>query len=911
MSTELNLKNYYIYRNDRNKHNSIYTEGGGVLLAINKNLNSYELDYSNDAEHLFVHVSDNNGLDVIVSVCYLPPTHSTPDVVMRSHCSTIDHLDSIFPNSKWLIFGDYNSPKVRWDKGDFASYPIYLRGCANIDETVSQILFDSISLLNLFQLNNVQNENGVILDLIFSDFNCVSCNLADEAIEPIDRHHPPVNTLFCYSASESTLDYEDWVYNFESANFDQIAYYLGDIFDQLNSPDLAFDDALDLFYCHLYNCIELYVPRRRITNESSNFPSWYSRELRTNLIKKKIAHIRFKNVRSTYNYNAFSELRRTCKTLARRDFSMFNRVTEQSLIRDPASFWKYVNSKRESKGLPNIMHYDNNALNDGKAIVDAFADYFKTFYKLPSDITVNLTDQTPLNLNSIDFTVLDIYKAISNLKSKGCVGPDGVPPILLKKCPCIFAFILKVIFDKSLAEGIFPDLWKLAFVSPIHKSGPKNLITNYRPISLLSVIPKLFESIIVDKIKPLIYTHISPKQFGFVGRRNIEANLSSLTHYIMKSLNEKKRVDCIYTDFSKAFDSVNHNILIQKLQAFGFSGSLLNWLSNYLVGRIQLVKYKNFISNPIYATSGVPQGSHLGPLLFIIFINDITTIIKNVELLLFADDLKLCKSIKTIHDKIDLQESLDILYNWCVTNDLNLNIQKCKSITFSRSKTNIMGSYFINDIQLEIVDQMRDLGVIFDNKMTFKQHIYLTVNKGYLTLGFVRRQCRQFRNPQVLLTLYNSLVKPLLTYSSVVWSPFQSNFKIKLERVQHRFFRIIAPRLNLPDPYLDHDYHKIANVLQVPTLTSVRMFKEALFLFKLCNSFIDCPYLLGTLNFKVPTVITRNNVIFAEAKFSSNYTSNEPINRMCKLINDNRIDLYCLDQQNFARLSKNVLLDYD
>ena len=180
----------------------------------------------------------------------------------------------------------------------------------------------------------------------------------------------------------------------------------------------------------------------------------------------------------------------------------------------------------------------------------------------------------------------------------------------------------------------------------------------------------------------------------------------------MHSLNDKTRVDCIYTDFSKAFDSVNHDILIQKLRAFGFSGPLLNWLSSYLRNRVQFVKYKNFLSNSINVTSGVTQGSHLGPLLFIIFINDIALILRNVEFLLYADDLKLYKRITSIYDKIDLQDSLNLFYIWCLANDLDLNIGKCKTITFSRAKNYIMGSYFINDTQLEIVSSMKV--VIFD-----------------------------------------------------------------------------------------------------------------------------------------------------------------------------------------------------
>lgn len=195
--------------------------------------------------------------------------------------------------------------------------------------------------------------------------------------------------------------------------------------------------------------------------------------------------------------------------------------------------------------------------------------------------------------------------------------------------------------------------------------------------------------------------------------------------------------------------------------------------------------------------------------------------------------------------------------------------------------------------------------------MTFKLHIQSTINKAYQTLGFVKRQCRQFENPDVFKTLYLSLVRPILLYSSVVWSPFQLKYKTKLERVQHRFFRIIAPRMRLPDPYIDHSYHELATVLHIPTLTSVRTYNDVIFLFKLCNNLIDCPFLLSELNFKVPLRNTRHHETFVVSKFNSSYTNNEPINRMCGHINDNQVDLFNYGLANFIDDMKTKLLDYD
>ena len=374
-------------------------------------------------------------------------------------------------------------------------------------------------------------------------------------------------------------------------------------------------------------------------------------------------------------------------------------------------------------------------------------------------------------------------------------------------------------------------------------------------------------------------------------------------------MEKKIPVDCIYTDFSKAFDVVNHNLLISKLKLYGINGMLLKWFANYLTNRAQYVKYRNFISDKITVMSGVPQGSHLGPLLFIIFINDITDVLLNVEYLMFADDLKIFKAINSSVDISDLQNSLNLLITWCTNNKLILNFKKCKTITFTRSKSITRNIYKINDIDLENVTQIRDLGVIFDSEMSFTPHIDYIANKSMQLLGFIKRNCQEFKSVKTLKLLYVMLVKSILIYASTIWSPIYDIHIKRLETIQHKFFRLASLKMGLPDPFIQHDYAVISRKLNIPSLESARKLNGVKFTYKLIKGEIDCPLLLGLLNFRIPTV-TRNNDIFLCKTYISSYTENNPINRICKFINDKNIDILTTSETNFQKLCKRDVLEF-
>jgi len=251
---------------------------------------------------------------------------------------------------------------------------------------------------------------------------------------------------------------------------------------------------------------------------------------------------------------------------------------------------------------------------------------------------------------------------------------------LLKQCIEVLCVPLKILFDKSFSSGHFADRWKVASVTPILKSGPKNNISNYRPITKISNLAKLFERIVAHKLSFLVKAYISTSQNGFVAGRSTTTNLVVFSNYCIHAFDMRSQVDAIYTDFAKAFDKVSHSALLAKLARLGIHSALLNWIKSYLHHRFYRVNINGKFSDFYLATSGLPQGSAMGPLLFIIFINDVRFCLSS-ECLLYADDLNIFKSIKLATDVQLVQHDLDSLSSWCSRYSLHLNISKCFYVT--------------------------------------------------------------------------------------------------------------------------------------------------------------------------------------------------------------------------------------
>ena len=401
---------------------------------------------------------------------------------------------------------------------------------------------------------------------------------------------------------------------------------------------------------------------------------------------------------------------------------------------------------------------------------------------------------------------------------------------------------------------------------------------NYRPICIQSSLPKLFEKIVLSKINPLLNKFITVHQHGFHKSRSTVTNLLLYETHISRALSMNKQVDSIYTDFSKAFDKVSHKLLVNKLSHFGFAGSFLSWLNTYLSDRTLMVRANCATSHSINVTSGVPQGSHLGPILFNIFINDIPLIFHDVEILMFADDLKLFKVINNIYDCITIQNNLDILSDWCIKNRLHLNVDKCLIMIFYRIKNPLLYSYSLSNSNLCSVAEISDLGITFDTKLSFSRHVSNITGKALKMLGFILRVASDFKNTSTIRILYTSLVRSCLEYGSTIWNPCYKVHIASLERVQHKFLRYVNFRLGIPLDSLNYDF--LLNNQNLLKLSERRIITDLIFLFKIVNGMLDCPDILSLVNFNVPVRMTRQCVLYYCSNIRTVAMQNSTLNRL-------------------------------
>lgn len=372
-------------------------------------------------------------------------------------------------------------------------------------------------------------------------------------------------------------------------------------------------------------------------------------------------------------------------------------------------------------------------------------------------------------------------------------------------------------------------------------------------------------------------------------KRSTVTNLLTFMHKCLTAVEHGQEIDCIYTDYSKAFDQLSHEIILFKLKMFGFPSGLITWISSYLQNRSYQVKFRNFFSNPFVAKSGVPQGSHLGPLLFILAINDVSFCIRHSEILIFADDMKIFKSINSTSDRLLLQHDLDSFVIWCNKNGLNLNPIKCQTMTFSKKRTPSYFDYKISQHSLGRVHSFKDLGVLFTSDLDFTEHINLIVNKANSMLGFIKRWAKEFQDPYVTLALYNCLVRPHLEYASQVWTPYYQIHINRLESVQRKFIRFALKGLPWSDPYNLPPYEHRIKLLQIQPLSQRRINNDIIFIHQLITGVIDAPDLLCcvSFNYRGGNHNIRSLELMHIPQHRTNYGMHEPFTRMCKLLNLN------------------------
>ena len=344
------------------------------------------------------------------------------------------------------------------------------------------------------------------------------------------------------------------------------------------------------------------------------------------------------------------------------------------------------------------------------------------------------------------------------------------------------------LFNLSYQTGQIPQEWRNANVVPIHKKKDKSNVENYRPISLTSLIMKIFEKCVRNQIYNLCCDKITGYQHGFLPSKSCSSQMLDYTNDLVMNLNSNLQTDVIYFDFAKAFDSVNHDIVLAKLKhKFGIDGKLLRFIMSYLKGRQQRVVIEGELSDWKPVRSGVPQGSILGPLLFVLFINDIVDVVsQDTRILLYADDMKVWRKIRYADDQVVLQTDISNLHAWSIQNKMNFHQDKCKVLRSTLKTSPLLTSYIMGDSPLEVTVNEKDLGIYITPKLIYNKHHHTIVAKSSQKLGLIKRNCSITRCRLSRKVLYLSLVRSLYEHCSPIWRPTNVTQVNKFVRIQKR-----------------------------------------------------------------------------------------------------------------------------
>ena len=763
LDAEVQIPNYKIVaRKDR--IDTAGGRGGGILIYAKTNLKCFTKETSQICESTqIVRVRVN---DYLLTAVYKSPSQSKCD-----NLKLFDFLKNVPSNS--VIIGDFNFPKIDW------------RTMTPTGAKVEMELFlDSIQESFLNQLvRSSTHRAGNILDLVLVNNENTIHDMQILEEQAISDHFPMIIEL---NLTTERPDTTEFIPDYRRANFQGLRQYLFDSNLPLRMTGMKTEEMWNYLKNELNNAVHLFVPLKK--RRESNHQVWKNKNVRHHINQRKRLWKQYKVQKTMESKKEFRAVASLTKEVIKEAQKEFEDKLAEGLDRDPKLLYTYMKSKTKSHDTIGPLVDENGALEcDPKKQANILNRYFSSVFgtDLQDAVVRDVTEEDGLQL--VYFDPEAIKKNVLKLKNKSSPGPDKITPRLLKECIELLKLPLSILFNMSIQEGVVPEDWRMANVTPIFKKGQKCQPSNYRPISLTSHVGKLMERTIAEKVKKHLHEHnlLNEAQHGFRESRSTTTNLLSFWNTVTENLDRNEPVDVLYLDFAKAFDRVSHSLLVSKLKNFKIGGKLANWIKNWLSDRKQKVVINGEESDTTKVTSSVPQGSVLGPVLFSIFINDLPENVE-CETYMFADDTKCLRKVTSLNDCLKFQEEINRLYEWSEKWQMQFNADKCKILHFGHNNKKF--NYEMNGTIIQSSDQEKDLGILVSRDGKFNSHVDMVASKANRCAGMIRRNFVT-RNPRTMEKLFRTYINPILNYGSEVWNPSYKGQIEKLEKVQRRFYR--------------------------------------------------------------------------------------------------------------------------
>lgn len=773
--------------------------GGGVALYISNDLHFItreDLNISDESlESLFVEISNPTTKNIIAGVIYKAPSvvHDKFMTSLQNICSRITCV-----NKHCLISGDFNINLI------------------NYSNPTSQSFIDLLTTHTFLPLidkpTRITDSSATLIDNIFC--NVLPCPNSGILLSDITDHLPIFMYMYIESSNSKvpknckhnpSFKRDFSKSNLNQFNADLLCHSWADILSQ-NDSDVMFNDFLNRFN-YLY---DKDIPAKSHSQKSyrkhSPITPWLTGSLLKSINKKNKLYHKYLTNPSVSLKSKYTKYKNTLTSLLRSSKKEYYAHQFEKAKNSIRNTWKEINSvlnkHKSSKTIKSIIS-DGKLISNPDEIADCFNGYFTNIGPnlaskiLHTHTSSSYTDYlTNPNKNSIFFTPVNKYEIIevvNNLQNKKTSGHDSINMFIIKSSITAICDPLVHIINTSFMTGVVPSQLKIAKVIPVFKKGDPNCVNNYRPISILSCFSKIFEKCVYARTIKFLdkFNILSPSQFGFRNQHSTSHALLVFIDKVSKAIDDSKHTLGIFLDLSKAFDTIDHDILLYKLSYYGIRGISLEWFRSYLLNRSQYVSIDGSVSNSRILTHGVPQGSILGPLLFLIYINDFTKSSDELSFILFADDSNILCSHSNLNyliNKVNIE--LKSVANWFSVNGLSLNIAKSNFMLFSNSVTDIPCDVKICNTVIEKTDCCKFLGLLIDSGLKWDNHIDQLCKTISRNIGVINK-IKHFVPASVLDSLYNTMIVSYLNYGILAWGCSSNNKLNRILLLQKRALRMI------------------------------------------------------------------------------------------------------------------------
>ena len=883
---------------------------GGAGLFIDETLNYTVLEKrSNEAyQALWIEISFEKQKNVICGIIYRQ--HNSPDHFLEYFNETIEKLTST--GKTVYLLGDFNLCLLKTETSQYSQdFLLALQTCyllPTIDKP-TRVHKTSASLIdNIFVTDpeKVLISGNIITDVSdhFSQF-CILTSARDKLTKKIIRKRD--FSHFSSVQFNKDLSEVDW-------------------HDIVVSKANNIDDQFSSFYRQMNKAVNKNAPIKIISARKRKqlAKPWITKGIRTSIKIKNKLYESGSDSKYKYYRNKIASLTRLSKKQYFFDFFNEN-------MKNMRKTWQGINELLNSRKRNHRVRalkdpYNNNKVtNKPSRISNILNEHFASVgNKLASKLSPRSNHMDYLSKSrspdsSFFFKPItpdDVKQEILSLSNNKSHGLYSCPAQLLKYSCDIISPVLSEIFNTSIMLGVYPSKLKISKITPVFKSEDETDASNYRPISLLSNFNRIFEKLMYYRMIDFIDKNdiIYSKQYGFRKAHSTQHAILDIVETIQTNMNNRLFSCGVFIDLKKAFDTVNHKILLDKINYYGFRGIIHEWFQSYLTNRTQTTQIGSHISTKLTAPCGVPQGSVLGPLLFLLYVNDIHHCSNKLNFFLFADDTNLLyadKNLKSLEQTVNTE--LYNLYDWLTTNKLTLNIKKSNFVIFRprqktinyRPKISIFDSETNSNVNLECKNYIKYLGVFIDENLSWKNHIDSVITKISKTIGIIAK-LRHFVPSSVLLNIYTSLITPYLTYGLITWGNASKTYLNKIIVLQKRVLRLIY--------FADRKEHAIPLFVNAKILPVTFLYYEAV-----CNLMFDIHDNSAPTN--IMRLFTRTSSIHTYATRSSTsqhfYVKNSRLNILKKAFsrvgvktwNEIPHDLKTLSKKPFKKEIKKALLE--